>query len=337
MAQQATSRTIDVVSSVWRDVLHTACIGACDNFFEMGGDPRAAAALSCEIERRLGRLMPPMAVYHTPTIASLTDALQDPSFPIVPALTQLRTGDGRAPLFIAHGVGGTILEFFELVKLIEPGRAVYGMQAKGSDGATEPLDRIEDMAAYHLDAIRRVQPHGPYFLAGHSLGGLVALEIARQVLESGEDPGLLVMIDSYPHLKHLAPSQQARLIARLAARRVFGTKEPAAYTHPVKRAGNAQDLDAPAAIKVAMRRVRERGYVALENYRPRFYKGKIHFISAEKPSVFPDDAAAVWSQFAKEFELETVPGDHFGMLTTHVAILAAMLSRYARELENPAA
>jgi len=334
MPKQATARTIDVVTSIWQDVFHRPSVGACDNFFEMGGDPLAAAELSCEIERRLGRQIPAMAVYHTPTIKSLTDALQDPSFPKIPALSEIKPGDGRAPLYIAHGVGGSVLELFELVKNIDSRRTIYGMQAKGSDGTSEPLDRIEDMAAYHLEAIRKIQPRGPYFLIGHSLGGLVALEIARVVLESGEDPGFLVMIDAYPHVKRLAPGQQARLIARLAARRMFGAKEPLGYARRGKASAAPRDLAVPAAIDSAMRRVRELGYVALERYRPRFYDGKIHFIRAEKVSFFPDDPTAVWSPFAKQFELKTVPGDHLDMLTTHVEALAARLSRYAREQDN---
>ena len=221
-----------------------------------------------------------------------------------------------------------------MVKHIDSGRAIYGMQAKGSDGTSEPFDRVEDMAAFHLEAIRKLQPHGPYFLAGHSLGGLVALEIARRILESGENPGLVVMIDSYPHWKQLAPSQQLRLIARLAARRIFHAKEQSSAEVSNETNQNSQEVKLPAQIKSAMRRVRERGYVALKQYRPRFYDRKIHFVRAETASVFPDDPRSVWGQLSKEFELETVPGDHFDMLTTHAKTLAAMLSRYARELEG---
>lgn len=328
MAQQATSRTIDVVTSVWQLVLRRSSIGICDNFFEIGGTPQAAADLCCEIERRLGRQIPPVAIYQTPTINSLTEALQGSSFPTITPLIQLKSGGSRAPLYIAHGIGGTVLEFFELVKHMDSSHAIYGLQAKGSDGMSEPLDRIEDMAEFHLKEIRNVQPSGPYFLAGHSLGGLVALEIARRVLENGEDPGVLAMIDSYPHLRHLAPAQQVRLIGRLAARRAFGAKiSPEAGKH-----GKGTHLEVPAQIETTWRRLRECDYKALERYQPRFYSGTIHFVRADVASIFPGDPAAVWGHFAKEFKLDTVPGDHFEMLTTHAAALGSLLSRYAREL-----
>jgi thioesterase domain-containing protein len=334
LTQQASSQTVEVLTSIWQLVLQRAAIGANDNFFELGGDPRLAAELSRQIEQKLGRQVPPVAMYHTPTVASLAAALQDMPSPKIPALTQLRTGRRGTPLFIAHGVGGSVLEFFELIKHIDAGRAVYGLQAKGSDGASDPLDRFEDMAEFHLDAIRRVQPHGPYFLAGHSLGGLVVLEIARRVLESGETPGVLVMIDTYPHLRHLAPSQQLRLIARLATRRVFGTKEPLPRTDQKQYRTSTEAPGLPIKIDTAMRRVRESGFVALERYRPRFYNGKIHFVKAAVASVFPDDPAAIWRPLAKDFELETAPGDHLEMLTRAPETLATILLRHARELDG---
>jgi len=334
LAQSATSRIVDVVTSICANVLGKPDIAACDNFFEIGGTPKAAGELSCEIERRLGRSVSPVMIYHMPTIASLTNALQDATFPQIPPLTLLKAGKVGVPLFVAHGLGGSVLEFFDLVAKLDSVRPIYGMQAKGSDGTSEPLDRIEDMAEFHLAAIRQVQASGPYFLVGHSLGGLVVLEIARRIADGGGSPGLVVMIDSYPHLKHLAPSQQVRLITRLAARRVFGRKAPPANSGSNAEKTEREQMAMPPNIQAAMRRVRERSYVALERYRPRFYNGRIRFVRAEIASVFPDDAAAVWTQYAKEFELESVPGDHFGMLTTYADKLAEVLIRYSRELND---
>jgi hypothetical protein len=87
-----------------------------------------------------------------------------------------------------------------------------------------------------------------------------------------------------------------------------------------------------------MRRVRDSAYVALTRYRPRFYRGKIKFVRAAVTSGFPADAAAVWAPLAQEIEVETVPGDHLGMIATHYDSLASVLSRYLREafVETPA-
>ncbi|MGA9882390.1 MAG: alpha/beta fold hydrolase [Candidatus Acidiferrales bacterium] len=333
MAQEASSRTVDVLTSIWQLVLKQPGIGADDNFFELGGNPRLAAKLSCEIESKLGCHVPPVAMYHTPTIASLAACLETSEVAKIPALTKLRAGGRDTPLFIAHGVGGSVFEFFELAKLIDSNRPVYGLQAKGSDGVSEPLNRFEDMADFHFEAIRKVQPHGPYFLAGHSLGGLVVLEIARRVQEGGENPGVLVMIDAYPHLRHLSPNQQLRLLARMAARRVLGAKEQLPNPDRKHDQKLTEELQLSANTKAAMRRVRESGYAALEKYRPRFYNGKINFVRAAVASVFPDDPAAIWGGLAMEFQLETAPGDHFEMLTKYPEHLATVLSRCAREFD----
>jgi hypothetical protein len=80
-----------------------------------------------------------------------------------------------------------------------------------------------------------------------------------------------------------------------------------------------------------MQRVRESAYLALTHYQPRFYPGKIKFVRAAIVTDFPADAAEVWAPLASEVEVETVPGDHLGMITTHYENLAAVLSRYLEE------
>jgi hypothetical protein len=77
--------------------------------------------------------------------------------------------------------------------------------------------------------------------------------------------------------------------------------------------------------------VRDGAYLALTRYRPRFYPGKIKFVRAETSSAFPDDAAAVWAPLAEKFEVETVPGDHLGIIATHYETLATVLSQYLVE------
>ena len=143
--------------------------------------------------------------------------LEQPDLPRIPPIIQLKAGS-EPLVFIAHGLGGSAMDFFQIVKNIRSASAIYGMQAKGIDGVEEPLDRIEDMARYSLDGVKQLQPAGPYHLIGFSLGGLVALEMAQQLIAQGEKIGLLAMLDSYPYVSYLSFSQRTRLATRQAWR-----------------------------------------------------------------------------------------------------------------------
>jgi thioesterase domain-containing protein len=89
-----------------------------------------------------------------------------------------------------------VLGLFQLVEKLESAHPIYGMQAGGIDGVDEPLRSVEAMAQFHLEAIKQLQPHGPYFLIGYSLGGLVVLEIAQRLSAGGEKIALLALVES---------------------------------------------------------------------------------------------------------------------------------------------
>src|SRR5439155_9898928 len=73
----------------------------------------------------------------------------------------------------------------------------YGLQSRGLNGEA-PQTRIEDMAAHYIKELRKMQPLGPYFLGGRSLGGIIAYEMACQLRAQGHEIGLLAVLDSYP-------------------------------------------------------------------------------------------------------------------------------------------
>jgi len=238
----------------------------------------------------------------------------------------LKSGSKQPPIFIAHGLGGSVMDFYQIVKRIETPHAIHGLQAKGIDGIEEPLDRIEDMARYSLQAVKELQPHGPYHLIGFSLGGLVALEMAQQLTAAGETIGLLAMLDSYPHVSHLSQAQRARLWSRQTWRRIARRLQWLGFSPPYQTT-----LDVTPA--PSLQRFRDSSYVALERYRPRFYPGKINFARAAIPTDFPADPAAAWSGLAREFKVETVPGDHLGIMTAHFESLASVISGYLSEAD----
>ena len=314
---------IEVLTPIWQRVLQLPSIGITDNFFDLGGDSSLALQLFNEIAQVCDRELPPVAIYQAPTISALAALLEQPTTPRFPTLVLLKPGAGNPPVFIAHGLGGSVMDFFQPVRHIATDHPIYGMQARGSDGLDEPLERVEDMAEFYLGAIKKLQPHGPYLLVGYSLGGLVVLEMAQRLLANGQEVALLAMLDAYPHIRYLSLRQRVRLIAHQGRRglRSLGNLSGSAPYQP------------PAGVSLtsAMQRVRDSAYLALTRYRPRFYPGKIKFVRAEISSAFPDDAAAVWAPLAEEFEVDTVPGDHLGMIATHYESLASLLSRYLYE------
>jgi acetoacetyl-CoA synthetase len=319
---EATLSITEVLIPIWRRVLHSSSIGVNDDFFDLGGDPSLALQLFTEIGQVCNREIPPVTIYQAPTIAALAALLEQPVPPRFPALVLLKAGTKKPPVFLAHGLGGSVLDFFPLVRCIETQHPIYGMQARGLDGLDEPLEHIEDMAQFYLDAIREVQPYGPYLLVGYSLGGLVALEMAQRLSVAGEKIALLAILDGYPNKRYLSLGQRIRLATRKAKRRL--------HTLGELRGGHSQP-PVSESFTPAMQRMRNSANLALTRYRPRFYPGKIKFVRAEIFSGFPEDAAAVWTPLADEFEVETVPGDHMGIMATHFESLASVLSRYLEE------
>ena len=249
------------------------------------------------------------------------------SDPLVP----LNSGNGGPPLFIAHGIGGSVSDLIPLAMRLGLNRLVYGLQTRGNDGNEDPLDRIEDMAEYFLDAVRRHKVRGPYLLVGYSLGGLVTLEMAQRLRAEGEQVALLVMLDSYPDRHHLSLTEYARLATRLAKRRVIGWMAPSRTDSNVGSIGDKDSGRTQSVLTESRQPVKEAQYKALRNYRPRFYDGDVKFVRAAIPTNFPANPMPVWAHLVRKFDVETVPGNHLELLTKHVDAVAEIVSRHVRE------
>jgi phthiocerol/phenolphthiocerol synthesis type-I polyketide synthase E len=132
-------------------------------------------------------------------LASLLEEEGVPQAPRLPSwspLTPIRTGGSKPPLFCMHGAGGTVMMYRDLSRHLGDDQPFYGLQSQGLDGSCSPLTNIEEMAAVYVKEIRRVQPHGPYFIAGYCMGGTVAFEVAQQLLQLGEPIAMLALFDT---------------------------------------------------------------------------------------------------------------------------------------------
>jgi thioesterase domain-containing protein len=255
----------------------------------------------------------------------------------------LKPGRQETPVLIAHGLEGRAC-FSALAKHIATDQAIYGVQAKGLDGLEEPLERIEDMAAFYLEELMQLQPNGPFFLIGYSFGGLVALEMAQRLAAQGKKVALLAMLDSYPHPRYFNMGQRAYLLAKRIrghaskmrrmpiARAVSYFGKMVAKILGLAPAGSAaHEQESRLSFGRNMRRIEGINLRAMAGYRPRYYRGTLKFVRPEVSSFLPNHPKTIWKKLAEKLEVETVPGDHLGMVDIYYEELAAVLTRYVAE------
>jgi acetoacetyl-CoA synthetase len=333
--------TTRLLTAIWERLLRRSPIGADENFFDLGGDSLLAITLFLEIAQATGRDLPITTIYEAPTIAELAASLERDAAPQFSPLVLVKAGDDDLPpVFIAHGLGGNVMEIFPLAKRVQSRQAIYAIQAKGVDGVGVPHERVEDMAQLYLDAIREIQPRGPYFLAGYSFGGLVALEMAQRLSREGETIAFFGMLDSYPHPRFWPLPCRVGVLARLARRHAgalmdmaFGDAVPFVMERLARvsiyfgfRSANPRNAGKSRYSQPSLQLVFDYADVAWTRYRPRFYGGNITFLKPEICLRFPHDPVAVWGKLVQKLDIRTVPGDHISMVKEQVDGLASALS-----------
>lgn len=111
-------------------------------------------------------------------------------------LVEFQSSGSKPPLFFVHPGGGNVHSYYDLARCLSPERPFYAFQQPGLYKERALLTSIEDMAAYYIEAMMTVQPQGPYFIGGWSFGGLVAFEMARQLLAQDQTVGQILLLDS---------------------------------------------------------------------------------------------------------------------------------------------
>jgi acyl-CoA synthetase (AMP-forming)/AMP-acid ligase II/thioesterase domain-containing protein/acyl carrier protein len=186
------------LAKLWQDVLNiNEPVGAADDFFELGGNSLQAGRLFLEIEAQFQAKIPLTILWESASLETLAEAIRNyPAAPPAAPLVTLNPGGSQQPIFWVHEAGGEIYTMRNLAAHLGPEQPLYGFQARGVDGKQVPHSRIEDMASDYVKLMRGVQPLGPYLLGGHSLGGVVAYEMAQQLCAQGQDIRFLLLIDT---------------------------------------------------------------------------------------------------------------------------------------------
>jgi amino acid adenylation domain-containing protein len=292
------------IASIWRDLLGVANVGVRDNFFELGGHSLLAVRMMAAVEKACGASVPLAAVFAEPTIERLAESLRSAARPSGSSAVPLTKGGSRPPLFFLHGdFSGGGFYSHGLARSLGPDQPFYAIHPHGLDDSPMP-DSIEAMARERLAALREARPHGPYFLAGHCNGALVAVEMARQLLAENEDVPLVVIMDA------AVPWRTKPVGLSLS----LGNAPAPRNSEPVP-------LPAPAAEADDTLFARYRRVIAA--YDPAPYPGRIAVLRSEtmrdlRPSLG-------WSGISGQVELHPIAGDHFTSITSNIATTAARL------------
>lgn len=336
-----------VLARLLAEALDVEWVGPSDDFFELGGTSLGAAMLVAAIEQRLGARVPISMLLDAPTPARLARALDGGDFsqnwkPLV------RISEGElehTALFCVHAVAGTILTYRALAQELKP-HPVFALQAAGLDGLTEPDQSIPEMAKRYVNEIRHLQPNGPYYLCGFSAGGLIALEMAQQMLEAGQVVEELILFDS----RIVANDRLPAMLVRKAvwnARAFMGLRgEARAEFLRTKWVNTRRNLD--LCLEVIHRRNRQSQRVVASvpgrvetsirlaemNYHPIAYGGRVTLFRTHKGAAAdPVGLEKSWSVIAQGgLDVVEAEGNHEEMLLPrHIRAIGARVRAILEE------
>jgi amino acid adenylation domain-containing protein len=203
------------IAAIWEELFGVSPIGANDNFFDLGGDSLLAAAFVVAIEDTCGRVLSPSLLLEASTVADLAATMIRVEGGFNERVTALRASGKRSPLFFLHNDYGRGVYTYALARCLDPNRPFYAVHLHGLDEPALPAT-VEAIAANRLQAVRDARRHGPYVLGGHCNGGLIALEMARQLRAQGERVEAVVMIDTRaPALGRRALHRASDVLGRL--------------------------------------------------------------------------------------------------------------------------
>ena len=298
---------------IWESILGKHPIGVRQSFFDLGGHSLLAVRLMHRLEQVFGKRMPITILFQAPTIEHMAELLRTKGWaPSWSSLVPIQPLGSKRPLFFIHGAGGTVIIYRDLARHLGTDQPIYGLQAQGLDGKQACLARVEDMAAHYLEAIRTIQPEGPYLLGGLSFGGTVAFEMARQLQARGERVDLLALLDTFPGKYEPATSLLLKL-GKMPARDQFDyiQRKTGQYARNWKR--RIDRIFLPQALKNVRRGIHEAG----THYSPHAYSGDITlFRASEKSLRGVHDSYAGWRDLAVgKLEIIEIPGGHVSMLS----------------------
>ncbi|RYY81827.1 MAG: alpha/beta fold hydrolase, partial [Comamonadaceae bacterium] len=364
-ANAATLNPVEaVIADVWRELLGVDEVARDDDFFALGGHSLAAVRLFARIRKQWNVDLPLATLFQGSTLAGLAAIVAQaggldttmPGQPVPaappasnviqmprawsPLVAICKGAPERRPLFCVHGAGGNVLNFKVISDRLGPQQPFYGLQAQGVDGRLPPLSTVEEMAAQYVEAIRTVDPTGPYRLAGYSAGGVIAYEMAQQLRRDGAQVESILMIDT---LSPTAATARVPLVEKILLKRHWSLAFALDWPERRRRGHQMQRSYQLALEKVARGEPLPPELVdfhlfrnftdAQAQYKPQPYDGEVVLFKAELAETLYLYAgnALGWDQYVSgPIRVNRIGGSHFTMMAE--PRISEVIEGFRREL-----
>jgi len=355
------------LAALWASVLGRPVESISINaaFRDLGGDSLGATRLVFAIRQQLNIPLTILDLFDAPTIerqAEIVGSLQRNGAPTgrSVSLIPIQPNGSRPPLFCFHALNGGVFIYQNLLPYLPADQPLYGLQAVGLDGLEAPLERIEDMADYHLKQIRSVQMNGPYYLCGYSMGGRLALEVARRVHDEYNAEAYVFIIEDNLHrnqslvrtgagskflgrwrqrlrtllfvIFHLsARYKRAYMRQKLQDTAVRLKMRPARQSTRVPGTFGTPMADLPSAIAHVTRAAQ----TATNLYRLRRYDGPVTFLRTSDGPLDVNLLRALKEVNGGQFEIIDVPGSHNTIMRDpNITVVGQLLDAWLNRVQH---
>ncbi len=204
-----------VVRRIWLNVLDIPQLSIDETFFDVGGSSLSAIRVLDDVERELGVRLPFEALFTDATVECMARAIRDGYNESPKSLMVIRPGSRLPVLACVHPLSGDLEFYHDLIDALPKSVPCVGLRALGLDSRCKPHRDVPAMAAHYLDELTRKYDPNTIVVAGYSLGGLVAFEMACQMDERAAPLRGIMMLDT------IVPKQPYRPTPPIASLRML--------------------------------------------------------------------------------------------------------------------